>query len=94
MPTMVWVVVTLAFLLLAVAIYLAALSRNKKTATLDLPLNGAQARVEKRLDPEGTIMVQGELWRARSRSGQAIETNSLVLIVGTHDHLLLVERIE
>ena len=88
---MVWVVATFVLIVVLMALYLAALSRHRKSATGDLHLTGSRARVEKQLDPEGTILVQGELWRARSASGEVLTTDSVVRIVGTEKHLLLVE---
>lgn len=88
---MVWVVATFVLIVILVALYLAALSRHRKSATGDLHLTGSRARVDKPLDPEGTILVQGEIWRARSVSGEVLITDSVVRIVGTQDHLLLVE---
>jgi len=46
------------------------------------------------IDPEGMVLVQGELWRARSLSGERIPTGSKVIIRGVRDSVLLVEAVK
>ncbi len=75
--------------LLVVALYF-----HKKGAAGDLNLIGELAEVQKQLDPEGTVMVGGELWRAKSKNGVPISTHARVRIVGFEDHLALVEIFE
>lgn len=70
-----------------------ALSRHKKSGAGDVELLGAVALVETSLAPEGSVLVRGELWRARSRTGKDIERGSRVRIVGASQHLLEVEPI-
>jgi membrane-bound ClpP family serine protease len=74
-----------------IAIVVAALSRHKKASTGDIRLIGEVAQVDSRLDPEGTVIVDGELWRARSNSGKAISSRARVRVVGFRDYLALVE---
>ncbi len=69
----------------------AAQSRHKKAATGELYLVGATARVETTLKPEGSVLVRGELWRARSRTGVTIKSGRGVRVVGASRHLLEVE---
>jgi membrane-bound ClpP family serine protease len=99
------IVTILAFLL--VALIAAGLSRHKKSATPALNLIGATGFVEGALDPEGSVTIKGELWRARlmsdklefvaerrlapSKSGSALLTRNRVRVVGVEAHLLLVE---
>lgn len=52
---------------------------------------GAAAVVETTLEPEGAVLVRGELWRARSRSGATVQRGGRVRIVGASGHLLEVE---
>lgn len=78
-------------LLIAAAIYVILLSRHHKAATGEFELIGAQASVETALEPEGAVLVRGELWRARSRAGLRVERGSRVRIVGASAHLLEVE---
>ena len=79
-----------AFLLAAV---IAALSHHKKSAMRNLNLIGATGLIESRLDPEGAVIINGELWRARAESGSVLTARNRVRVVGTKLHLLLVEPI-
>ena len=83
------VIVLVACILAAVAM-LAAGSRHKKSGTGDVKLIGATGLVETTLDPRGTVLIHGELWRACSNDANAIATGSKVSVVGMRDHLLLV----
>ncbi len=55
-------------------------------------LIGMKAEAIEDLDPEGHILVEGEIWRARSISGERIPKGSIVRIVSYNGLLLLVER--
>ncbi|HAF13227.1 MAG TPA: hypothetical protein DHU55_12130 [Blastocatellia bacterium] len=70
---------------------IAALWRRKKAGTGNVNLLGETARVVSLLNPEGTVLVFGELWRAKSNSGHFIQPHARVRIVGFQGHLLLVE---
>ena len=70
---------------------IAALSRHKKAATGELDLVGALAFVETNLEPEGSVLVRGETWRARSCTGAVVRSGSNVRVVGARGHLLEVE---
>jgi membrane-bound serine protease (ClpP class) len=88
-----WVlVIFIVFAFLTILIILAAISRHKKSATSEIRLVGSQARVDSSLGPEGTVLVQGELWRARSADGTNIASHTIVQVVGLSGHLLLVQR--
>ena len=76
--------------LLAVTM-IAYLSRRKKTTKVDLPLLGSSAIVDQDLNPEGTVIVRGELWNACSSHGQLIVAQTRVRVVRLRDHLLVVE---
>ena len=80
-----------AGLLLALIIF--ALWRHKKGALGELDLLGARASVETTLEPEGSVLVRGELWRARSRTGVQIERGRAVRVVGASQYLLEVEPV-
>ncbi len=88
-----WQIVFAASLvaLVALALFVAALWRHKRAGMGDLDLLGAAASVETALEPEGSVLVRGELWRARSRSGARLERGRAVRIVGASRHLLEVE---
>jgi membrane-bound serine protease (ClpP class) len=77
---------------LALLAIVAAISRHKKSATNDIQLVGARGHVSTELTPEGTVLIHGELWRARSADGINIASHTVVQVVGLSGHLLLVER--
>ena len=85
--------ITLIVLLLAACALVAAASRHKKSAGAPLDLVGRTATVEKDLEPEGAVLVRGELMPARSRTGEPIRRADCprVRIVGARGHLLEVE---
>jgi membrane-bound serine protease (ClpP class) len=70
-----------------------ALSRHKKAGSGDVKLVGEIAHVDTTLEPEGTVLVRGELWRAKSHDGSVISSHARVRIVGFQDHLVLVEPV-
>ncbi len=72
--------------LVVVGLYL-----HKKAGPGDIKLIGEVAQVDTELDPEGTVIVCGEMWRARSKSGAVISSRARVRVVGFEDHLALVE---
>jgi membrane-bound serine protease (ClpP class) len=72
--------------LVVVALYI-----HKKAGAGDIKLIGELAQVDTKLDPEGTVIVRGELWRARSLDGNHISACARVRVVGFEDHLVLVE---
>ena len=84
--------ITLIVFVVLAAIGLMALSRHKKSGTGRIQLLGAQAYVESQLNPEGAVLIQGELWRARSEDGTCIAAEERVEVVAVDGHLLLVRR--
>ncbi len=89
------VALSLVGCLAATLIYIALLSRHRKAGEGDTGLVGAMARVETTLEPEGAVIVQGELWRARLKSaGEPLTRGRTVRIVGARDHCLEVEPAE
>jgi membrane-bound serine protease (ClpP class) len=82
---------SIGLLLIAAAVYVIMLSRHHKAAAGEFELVGSLASVEARLEPEGAVLVRGELWRARTRAGHTIERGSRVRVVGASAHLLEVE---
>jgi membrane-bound ClpP family serine protease len=88
---LVFLIAILAFVgLIALAIVI-ALYRHKKTSAGEVHLIGELCHVNTHLTPDGTVLVQGELWPARSIDGNFIAPPSLVRIVGAQDHLLFVK---
>ena len=84
--------ITISLVCLVLIMILAGLSRHKKSATSEIRLIGSRARVDSALAPEGTVLVDGELWCARSVDGTNIEPQTIVKVVGLSEHLLLVQR--
>lgn len=76
----------LAALGLVVALY-----RHKNKSSKEQLLLGQIARVVTPLTPDGAVIVEGELWPARSANRDSIVTDTVVQVVGSEDHLLLVK---
>jgi membrane-bound serine protease (ClpP class) len=76
-----------------VLLVIVSASRHKKAATGELNLMGAIASVETTLEPEGSVLIRGELWLARSFDGTMIERGRRVRVTGASGHLLEVERV-
>jgi hypothetical protein len=87
------IVLAAAFFVVVALVIIVAASRHKKAATSELDLLGAMASVETALEPEGSVLVRGELWRARVRTGASVERGRAVRIVGASQHLLEVEPV-
>ena len=78
----------------AVAAYVAVASRrHKQGARGDVKLIGRVGTIERDLLPEGAVLVAGEVWPARSRSGRSLtRADGLrVRVVGVGGHWLEVE---
>ena len=77
--------------LLALALVLALY--KKKTAAAGKKRPPSQlGHVHTTLSPEGSVLINGELWGARAVDERSITRSTLVRIVGSEDHLLLVEE--
>jgi membrane-bound serine protease (ClpP class) len=90
-PSVILIIVLASAALILVLAAIAALSRHKKAGTGELNLVGAIALVETNLEPEGSVLVRGELWRARVRSGATVKSGRDVRVVGARGYLLEVE---
>ena len=78
-----------ALLPLAYAVHL---SRHKKSSRFPLRVVGRLASVELPLTPEGFVLLDGELWPARTRTGESVGRGlSNVRVVGASGHRLEVE---
>lgn len=67
------------------------LSRHKKSAGREVNVIGAVGSVDAKLNPEGTVIVDGELWRARAVQNTVVKPGTKVRVVALQAHLLLVE---
>jgi membrane protein implicated in regulation of membrane protease activity len=90
----------LPFAILIVALVIAALvvviasSRHKKSSRAPLDLVGRVGTIVRDLEPEGAVLVGGELFPARTRTGEKIlrASGARVRVVGARAHFLEVER--
>jgi membrane-bound serine protease (ClpP class) len=85
--------VAAAFAFLTIlAVVVAGLAQHKKSSSRTLNLIGAIGLVITDLDPEGSVIIDGELWRARTPNGSALTARVRVRVVGQKSHLVLVEQ--
>ena len=84
-----------SFLVAVIGLVMMAIARvqAKPPAVGPEALIGKVGRVIERIDPEGKVIVEGEIWRAVSTSGP-IEEGANVRVVRVQDTTLVVERIE
>ena len=77
----------------ALLAYVVHASREKeRSSRLPLRLVGRVGSVERTLDPEGFVLVEGELWRARLRGGgRVVRGSANVRVVGARDCVVEVE---
>jgi membrane protein implicated in regulation of membrane protease activity len=76
----------------ALLAYVVHASRQQKYSRLPLRLVGRVAAVERALDPEGFVLVDGELWRARVHGVASIGRGGpRVRVVGASGCVLDVE---
>ena len=77
-----------ALLIAAAAI---SLWKHKKSGSGRIQLLGSKGFAQSDLSPEGAVVIDGELWRARSLDGTSIAVNRQVEVVAVDGHLLLVK---
>ena len=85
-------VLILAAALVSMLAYVAHVSRHKKSSTRQPKLVGSDALVERALEPEGFVLVDGELWRARLEGGGSAAPGERVRVVGASGCVLEVVR--
>jgi len=73
-------------LVIAVFLYLHKHSSKSKSPMSSL------ATVHTTLSPDGSVLVNGELWLAKSIDDNLVPEKTKVIVVGLSDHLLLVSR--
>jgi membrane-bound serine protease (ClpP class) len=71
-----------------------ALYAHKRAASGDLKLIGEAGYVDNQLSPTGTVLVNGELWRAKSANGSTLDSRTRVRVVGFANQLAIVEPLE
>jgi len=88
-PLWVLVVVMVVWAAFAVATYrMGSRALRKKPVNGLTAMLGSEGEVVRPLIPEGLVRIKGELWRARSASGE-IDTGEEVIVVG-QDRLKLI----
>ena len=92
LPPNSYLFLALALLALLVIVAVISLWKHKKAGIGRIQLLGAAGIVHTDLDPEGAVLIQGELWRARSIDGTTIAAQQPVEVVGVEGHLVLVKR--
>ncbi|HKO96727.1 MAG TPA: NfeD family protein [Pyrinomonadaceae bacterium] len=87
---LVLLIIILGACALAALFIVIALYRHKNSAMGEVKLIGELGEVANDLNPEGAVVVRGELWRARSSDGTLIAAPARVRIIDARDHLLIV----
>jgi membrane-bound serine protease (ClpP class) len=82
--------ITAGFFAFAIGKAVAALHRQPTTGMEGMM--GAQGEVRQTLDPEGLILVSGELWRAAAEAGP-IAAGQRVVVVGQEGFRLRVRKL-
>ena len=88
------VVLIAIFAVVACAAYVAVASRrHKQGARGEVSLVGQTGTIARDLQPEGAVLVAGEVWPARSRTGRALTRAECVRVrvAGVGRHWLEVE---
>ena len=71
-----------------------AARQKKRSSRMPLNLVGRVGSVERALDPEGFVLVGGELWRARVSGAKSVGRSAAVVrVVGASGCVLLVEPV-
>ncbi len=74
---------------------MALLSRRRKAYSGDLNIMGLRGHVDSALDPNGAIILNGELWRAQvAQSSLFVLSGKMVRVIGINGIFLVVEPAE
>jgi len=68
--------------------------RRRKAIQGASEFDGRTARVIETLDPEGQVMIAGEIWRAASLDGHTIETGQIVQVVDRQGLVIRVQAVQ
>lgn len=79
---------------LVATLVVVALYAHKKAGAGDIKLIGETGYVDTELAPIGTVIVSGEMWRAKSKDGTALLKQSRVRVVAFANQLAVVEPLE
>ena len=67
-------------------------SHLHKKHPLARPLLTSSGTVDAPLTPKGSVIIDGELWLARSSNGSTIPAKTKIKVIGFEDHVLLVAQ--
>lgn len=87
-----WTIILGALFLAAVIYALISISRFNPVHGNE-EFKNSRAVVTEDLDPEGRVTVQGEIWRAYSKSGEVVPRGQRVRVLGREGMNLIVEPI-
>jgi len=93
-PTSVTAILIPGLGIVTILVAVLALWIHKKAAAGNIKLIGEIGKVEMNLDPDGTVIVCGEMWRARTKDGAHVDAHTRVRVVGIEDHFALVEILD
>ena len=86
-------VVLIVLLILAGLVLLITLhSHLHKKYPISDSLISSHGTVDAALAPEGSVIINGELWLARSANGSTIPAKTKIRVIGFQDHLLMVTQ--
>ncbi|HEU4477152.1 MAG TPA: NfeD family protein [Pyrinomonadaceae bacterium] len=87
-----YLLLALGLLALLIIVSVISLWKHKRAGIGRIQLLGATGVVHRDLDPEGAVLIEGELWSARSIDGTTIPAQQPIEVVSVKGHLLLVKR--
>jgi membrane-bound ClpP family serine protease len=83
-------IIVVAVAVVATLVYVSHRQKRNPTSTILITAIGT---VDQSLTPVGSVLVQGELWSARSASGETIDSGLQVKVESYRDGTLLVKRL-
>jgi membrane-bound ClpP family serine protease len=86
--------IILCVICIATVAYIAALSRHRKSGSGTIVLVGQCGVVHTDLNPDGTVIINGELWPATSVSGRATKKGAQVKVTAVEGLCLVVEQVD
>lgn len=79
-------------ILLGIAVLVITLRSHLHKRHPSNPLLSSDGVVDVPLSPNGSVLINGDLWMARSADGLVIPARAQVIVVGFDHHLLLVTQ--
>jgi len=91
-PIWLSIVVVPIFILFLIIIYLIIKSQLRPPAVGQEALIGLKGKVVQKLNPEGFVLIEGEIWRAVSATGKSIDEGTIVVVRDVRGTTLIVEE--